>query len=78
MYITEKSNSLAILTKLKEIIDIKLIIHLLGIGRCLRKWSACRESNEDQSSVPYNLCKSQSSMAAACDPHTQEAKTNDP
>lgn len=74
----EKSNSLAILTKLKEIIDIKLIIHLLGIGRCLRKWSACRESNEDQSSVPYNLCKSQSSMAAACDPHTQEAKTKDP
>jgi hypothetical protein len=37
MYITEKLSSLVILTKLKEIIDIKLIILLLGIGRWLSR-----------------------------------------
>lgn len=37
MYVTEKPNSLVILTKLKEIIGVKLIIILLGIGRWLSR-----------------------------------------
>lgn len=76
MYITEKLNSLAILPKLKEIIDIKLILLLLVIGRWLNRQSACHESSEDESSVPCIPCNSQASMAAAVIPTPKEAKTS--